>query len=191
MNKKIKQQKITSYFQGAKSEDTIESEPMINTRHVPQEYLEMCTAIKKLELLVGAQVMLISNLDQEKGLVNGSRGIVIRFTDEGLPIVKFLNGVQEVIDYHQWEMENDNKIVGGVVQIPLKLAYATTIHKSQGSTLDYVIINLDKLFEVSQGYVGLSRVTHLEGLSIKGLDIHKFVVNRDALEFYKNLENRL
>ena len=193
MDKKIKQQKITSYFQGSKSEDTIESEPTINTQnvHVPQEYLEMCTAIKKLELLVGAQVMLISNLDQEKGLVNGSRGIVMRFTDEGLPIVKFLNGVQEVIDYHQWEMENDNKIVGGVVQIPLKLAYATTIHKSQGSTLDYVIINLDKLFEVSQGYVGLSRVTHLEGLSIKGLDIRKFVVNRDALEFYKNLESRL
>ena len=52
-------------------------------------------------------------------------------------------------------------------------------------------LNLDKLFEVSQGYVGLSRVTSLEGLSIKGLDIRKFVVNRDALEFYKKLENML
>ena len=99
-----------------------------------------------------------------------------------------MNGIQETIEYHLWPIEVDNILIGEVKQIPLKLGYASTIHKSQGSTLDYVIINLDKLFEVSQGYVGLSRVTHLEGLSIKGLDFNKFKVNMEALKFYEQLD---
>jgi ATP-dependent DNA helicase PIF1 len=191
-SKKIQQTLISDYFgAGQKKQEDFHTESDMSTSIVPEEYFEMSNGIKKLELLVGAQVVLISNLDQTRGLVNGSRGIVKRFSEEGLPIVKFLNGLEELIDYHRWEIENDNKPIGVIIQIPLKLAYATTIHKSQGSTLDYVIINLDKLFEVSQGYVGLSRVTTLEGLSIKGLDIRKFLVNPCALKFYQDLESSL
>mgnify|MGYP001029629261 CR=1 FL=1 len=186
---KLEQTLITSYFVGRPAVDPRPVDSILPTSDIPEEYLQMCNGIKKLELLVGAQVVLICNLDQEKQLVNGSRGIVKRFSEEGLPIVKFLNGLEEIIDYHPWDIQNDaNQSIGSIIQIPLKLSYATTIHKSQGSTLDYVIINLDKLFEVSQGYVGLSRVTSLEGLSIKGLDIRKFIVNHKALKFYENLE---
>lgn len=186
-SKKIQQKLITSYFcNNSNYED--KSVDVKTTEKIPEEYFEICNGVMRLELLTGAQVVLLANLDQSKGLVNGSRGIIKKFNDEGFPIVKFLNGVEQLIDYYKWEIEENNRSTGSIIQIPLKLAYATTIHKSQGSTLDYVIINLDKLFEVSQGYVGLSRVTSLEGLSIKGLDIKKFLVNRDALKFYTDLE---
>ena len=152
-------------------------------------YLKQCRAPESLELCIGAQVMLLIN--KNNFLVNGSRGIVTAFNSEGLPIVKFLNGIDEVIERVSWEAEVDNITVGSFNQLPLKLAYATTIHKSQGSTLDYVEIDLSKIFEISQGYVGLSRVQDLEKLSIVKLDFHKFMVNRKALEFYVNLEKSI
>ena len=133
--------------------------------------------------------MLIVNAEQF--LVNGSRGVVKGFNDDGHPIVKFVNGIENVIEPKSWEIEYDNNIVGSFKQIPLKLAYATTIHKSQGSTLDYVEIDLSKIFEISQGYVGLSRVQDLEKLSIINLDFHKFMVNRKALRYYEELEEKL
>jgi len=186
-----KQSKITSYFNTSNIEKKDKHEfndIEVETKEVSQEYLEICNCQEKLELLIGLQVILISNLDQKRKLVNGSRGIIIGFNEEDFPIVKFINGIQETIEYHLWSIEVDNVLIGEIKQIPLKLGYASTIHKSQGSTLDYVIINLDKLFEVSQGYVGLSRVTHLEGLSIKGLDFNKFKVNIEALKFYEQLD---
>ena len=152
------------------------------------KYVSMCNAVENLELSIGTQVMLLINLDHEQHLVNGSRGVVEGFNQKNLPIVKFLNGVKDVIDYHNWKIEIDNKIVGEFTQIPLKLAWATTIHKSQGSTLDFVEIDLKNIFELSQGYVGLSRVKSLEGLSIKGLCFEKFRVNVKALKYYENLE---
>lgn len=155
------------------------------------KYLCMCNAVPNLELCIGAQVMLIINLDKSQQLVNGSRGIIEGFNTKNLPIVKFINGVKEVIDYHTWEIEQYNKIVGKFIQIPLKLGYATTIHKSQGSTLDFVEINLNNVFELSQGYVGLSRVKSLEGLSIKDLHLEKLRVNIKAIRYYENLENNL
>ena len=155
------------------------------------QYLSMCNAVENLELCTGAQVMLLVNLDHEQHLVNGARGVVESFNIKNLPIVKFLNGVREVIDFHTWNIEVDNNDVGEFKQIPLKLAWATTIHKSQGSTLDFVEIDLKNIFELSQGYVGLSRVKSLEGLAIKGLCLEKFRVNRKALKYYETLEEHL
>ena len=154
-----------------------------------ERYIKLFRAPYSLDLCVGAQVMLLVNTDQF--LVNGSRGVIKGFNDEGFPIVKFLNGIDNVIQPVNWEIEYDNNIVGSFKQIPLKLAYATTIHKSQGSTLDYVEIDLSKIFEISQGYVGLSRVQDLEKLSIINLDFHKFMVNRKALGYYQELEEKI
>ena len=80
-------------------------------------------------------------------------------------------------------------MVGTFTQFPLRLAYASTIHKMQGSTLDYVIVDLERIFEVSQGYVGLSRVTDLSGLSIEKINFNNFKVSPKALKFYKDLES--
>lgn len=152
------------------------------------KYLKLCNLCENLELCIGAQVMLLINKSQEQGLVNGSRGIIKGFNSEDLPIVKFLNGTEDVIELSEKIVEIDNRAIGTFKQLPLKLGYATTIHKSQGSTLDYVEIDLSNIFELSQAYVGLSRVKSLEGLSILNLDFKKFGVNIKALRYYKKLE---
>ena len=154
-------------------------------------FLNLCGVVKELELCKGAQVMLTINLDQKQKLVNGSRGIVLDFNDDNKPIVQFLDGSKTVIENHTWNITINNVIIGTVTQIPLKLAYATTVHKSQGSTLEYVNISLKNIFESSQGYVGLSRVKSLEGLSIRDIDFTKFRVDLKALKFYENLENKI
>jgi ATP-dependent DNA helicase PIF1 len=87
-----------------------------------------CLAPDTLQLCKGAQVMLLINLNIEMGLVNGSRGVVIDFVNE-IPLVKFLNGVEEVVDYHNWELQEDGKNSARITQIPLKLAWAITVHK--------------------------------------------------------------
>lgn len=193
--KKLEQTNIDNYFRKKNNEETeinpdlsIDTEIDFNINKI-DKYFNMTNAEKSLELCIGAQIMLITNLNQEEHLVNGSKGIILEFNDENYPIVQFLNGSKTIIENKLWEIEINNKVIGYVKQIPLKLAYGTTIHKCQGSTLDYVNISLKNIFELSQAYVGLSRVSSLEGLSINDLDFSKFRVNLRALEFYKNLEN--
>tara|TARA_B100000524_G_scaffold234445_1_gene124730 strand:- start:175 stop:1464 length:1290 start_codon:yes stop_codon:yes gene_type:complete len=154
------------------------------------KYLKNCNLVEKLELTIGCQVMLLTNLSVEDELVNGSRGVVDSFNLNGKPNVKFLNNMIIEIDYKNCDIEIDNKIIGTFKQIPLKLAYASSIHKMQGSTLDSVILNLENVFEVSQGYVGLSRVKDLKSLYIENINFDKLTVNSDALEFYINLDNK-
>lgn len=144
---------------------------------------------KNLNLTEGCQVMLLTNLNLDSELVNGSRGIIKTFSENGLPIVTFLNNMTIEIEYKNIDIVIDDKIIGTIKQIPLKLAYASTIHKMQGSTLDYVIIDLEKMFEVSQGYVGLSRVKDLDCLSISKINFEKFKVNKKALQFYEELDS--
>ena len=186
-----RQTKIDQFFSKKHTNNDDDINSNSDDENINKTYLKMCNAVGKLELCKGAQVMLLANLDQEQKLVNGARGVVMGFNNNNLPIVRFLNGVEEIIEYKSWEIENGNKLVGTFEQIPLKLAYATTIHKAQGSTLDYVEINLENLFELSQGYVGLSRVKSLEGLSIKGLRFDKLQVNIKALKYYQQLEKKL
>ena len=143
-----------------------------------------CNAPEVLQLCIGAQVMLLINLDLQIGLCNGSRGIVVDFIND-IPIVKFLNGVEIPISYFIWDIEDGDEIILRLIQIPLKVAYATTIHKSQGSSLDYVEIDLNDIFDYGQAYVALSRVKKLEGLSIISIDYDKIVAHPIAVEFYK------
>lgn len=142
---------------------------------------------KKLYLAKDAQVMLIKNLDIENGLINGSRGVITHF-DENYPVVQFVNGITRKIMREDWENEIENK--GKIIrrQIPLILAWAITIHKSQGSTLDCVELDIGKnIFEYGQSYVALSRVKDLNGLSINQLKISKIKANPKVIEFYNTL----
>ena len=141
----------------------------------------------KLELCIGAQVMLITNLDQEGGLVNGSRGVVTGFTGGGLPMVRFIDQREPVIiDRANWWLAEPDNI--GRSQIPLKVAYALTIHKSQGSTLDSALVDIgSNTFEFGQAYVALSRCRSLEGLHVWKLDPRKIVCHPAVRAFYEGL----
>ncbi|XP_058273888.1 ATP-dependent DNA helicase PIF1 isoform X2 [Hemibagrus wyckioides] len=143
-----------------------------------------------LQLKVGAQVMLTKNLDVQRGLVNGARGVVVDFLpgNQGLPRVRFLCGAVEVMKRERWTF----KAAGGVYlsrqQLPLKLAWAISIHKSQGMTLDCVEISLARVFESGQAYVALSRARSLEGLRVMDFDPRVVQANSDVLMFYKKLK---
>ena len=148
-------------------------------------------AVDKLELAIDCQIMLIVNLDFDNGLVNGSRGIVVGFDDNDLPIVRFLNGVVRTIDYHTWTIDDDKKCIGSITQIPLKLCWAMTCHKSQGVSLDNVIISLEDIFSYGQAYVALSRVRTLDGLSIIDIDYDSIKSHPKAVLFYENVKKSL
>jgi len=141
-----------------------------------------------LHLKIGAQVMLTINADVEAGLVNGSRGVIVRY-EEGFIYVRFLNGSTVPFARHEFVFEEDGKVQYKIIQFPLILAYALSIHKVQGSTLDYAVINLGhSVFEASMSYVALSRVRSLEGLFLEAYQPYKIFCNKDALAFYENLE---
>jgi len=145
------------------------------------KYLEsnlMC--VDKLSLKIGAQVMCIINIDN---LCNGSQGMVIGFSPEkGLPIVKFTNGVEKIMDFFIWKSEFLPDV--GISQIPLILSWALTIHKSQGTSLDMAEIDVgSSVFECGQTYVALSRVRSLDGLYLKSFDPKQILVNSKVKKF--------
>lgn len=142
----------------------------------------------KLVLKVGAQVMLLKNINVSAGLVNGARGVVTAFK-EGFPVVRFRN--REYIAKHErWSI----KTAGGAIltrkQIPLKLAWAFSIHKSQGLTLDCVEMSLARVFEAGQAYVALSRAQSLETLRVLDFKSSQVWANPDVLEFYRDLREK-
>ena len=141
----------------------------------------------QLELKIGAQVMCVANIDMEgpRPIVNGSQGIVREFRD-GLPLVEFRDGQAHVMGRHVWPSETIPGV--GVEQIPLIHAWAITIHKAQGVTLDMAEIDAGSgVFECGQTYVALSRVKSLEGLYLTELDPARIRVNRKVQEFYAGL----
>ncbi|NWH73847.1 PIF1 helicase, partial [Piaya cayana] len=150
-----------------------------------------CPVGGRVELKLGAQVMLAKNLDVSQGLVNGARGVVVGFESEekGLPKVRFLCRVTQVIKMEKWVFKGPSGIHLSRQQLPLKLAWAISIHKSQGMSLDCVEISLSRVFESGQAYVALSRARSLEGLRV--LDFDPKVVRADpsVLHFYRQLRH--
>ncbi|XP_054983759.1 ATP-dependent DNA helicase PIF1 [Sorex araneus] len=148
-----------------------------------------CPASRLLQLKQGAQVMLVKNLAVSRGLVNGARGVVVGFESEGrgLPRVRFLCGVTEVIRAECWTVQSSSGQPLRRQQLPLLLAWAISIHKSQGMSLDCVEISLGRVFAGGQAYVALSRARSLQGLRV--LDFDPTVVRCDprALRFYAAL----
>jgi uracil-DNA glycosylase len=141
----------------------------------------------ELTLCIGAQVMLLINKDQEAGLVNGSRGVVTAFSDGGLPIVQFKGG-PVLVDRAEWWLPDPDFNGIGRSQLPLRVAYAITIHKSQGATLDTALVDIgSRTFEYGQAYVALSRVRSLDGLYVWKLDPRKVRCHPVVRAFYERL----
>lgn len=152
-----------------------------------------CPAPPILKLKPGSQVMLLANLDVKEGLVNGSIGRVTGFSTCG-PIVEFENGACSVVDNYKWEAKEQEldlsgkmryKVVATRSQIPLKLAWAASVHKTQGQTLDRAIIDVSAAFEYGQIYVALSRVKSLEGLSLVDFSPSAIKAHPHCINFYQ------
>lgn len=141
-----------------------------------------CLSPENLFLKVGAAVMFTKNNPKE-GYVNGTLGIVEAFDDkDDLPIIKTRDGHAIKASYSEWVVEEEGKIKGRISQLPLRLAWAITVHKSQGISLDEAVIDLSKVFEFGQGYVAISRVKRLSGIYILGWNDMAFQVDPEILE---------
>ena len=147
-----------------------------------------CPAPRKLELPIGAQVMLTKNLDFERKLVNGSRGVVIEYSNNH-PVVVFDCGVKTTITQATFEREKGKNTLSRQ-QYPLILAWAITIHKCQGATITNVITDLSKVFCNAQTYVTLSRVNSLEGLFLIGINFKGIKCNPKVRKYYLDLSQR-
>ena len=169
-----------------------------------------CTAPAELALKSNAQVILLKNIDVKEGLVNGARGVIDSFrkaktadfkqrgqgrTKEDLqygvefwPVVRFANGVTRLIMSEKWSTTVGGKEIAKRLQIPLAPAWALSIHKAQGMTLDRVTVSLENIFEDGQAYVALSRVTGLAGLRLSGFKKSCIKANPAVVAFYQQVD---
>ena len=130
-----------------------------------------------IKLKVGTKVMCIVNMEE---LCNGSQGVVIGF--DGFPIVRFAQG-DILMKPHVWTTDSSS-----ITQVPLMYAWAITIHKAQGATLQEAELDLgNDVFECGQSYVALSRVVDISGLYLTGFNSQKFKVHPKVVEFYRTL----
>jgi len=129
---------------------------------------QQCLSPEVLELKEGARVLFTRN-NFDMGYVNGTLGVVEGFTPLGAPIVKTKNGTITV-EPVDWAIQDGNKLLAKITQVPLRLAWAITVHKSQGMSLDAAVIDLSQAFEFGQGYVAISRVRKLDGLFLEGFN---------------------
>lgn len=147
---------------------------------------ENCLSPEQLELKIGATVMFTRN-NFEDGYVNGTLGEVIGYTHDGWPQVEAKSGRVFVAKPAEWKFEEHGLEKARITQVPLKLAWALTVHKSQGMSLDEAIIDLSKTFEYGQGYVAISRVRSLAGLVLEGMNDKVFEMHPRVIEFDKEL----
>ncbi len=154
--------------------------------HGPAPLVEMlkknCLSPESLVLKKGAAVMCTKN-NFQKGYVNGTLGIIREFdADSTYPIIETHRGSRILMEPMEWVIEEQGKTRARVAQIPLRLAWAMTVHKSQGMSMDAAVVDLSDAFEYGQGYVALSRVRRLSGLYLLGANERAFMVSRDILE---------
>jgi len=174
---------------------TIDSEERIfnMTSTGPEPLVEIlkksCLAHQTLRLKVGAEVMCIKN-NFEEGYVNGTRGKVVHFLDsDGTPVIELYNGKVIYATPSTWEIEENGKVKASISQLPLRLAWAITIHKSQGMSLDNAEIDLSNTFAYGMGYVALSRVRTLSGIRLVGFHPDSLKVDPKVLAFDQDLRN--
>lgn len=144
----------------------------------------------KLILKQGAQVMLLKNININSGLVNGARGVVIDFKND-IPVIQLRSGAHYEAKMEKWTIKSSSGVLIHRKQIPLKLAWAFSIHKSQGLTLDCVEICLSRVFDAGQSYVALSRAQSLQSLRVLDFNSQQVWANTTVLEFYKKFRRNL
>ncbi len=147
-----------------------------------------CLAPSTLKLKKGAQVMFVKN-NQEGGYVNGTLGTIVDCTST-YPIVKTVQGALIKAMPEEWLVDDDGTTKAAIKQVPLRLAWAMTIHKSQGMTLDAAEIDLSKSFEKGMGYVALSRLKSLSGLRLIGFNEMALEVSEEVLMFDEDLQKQ-
>jgi ATP-dependent DNA helicase PIF1 len=162
--------------------------------HHIEQFNKNCPAAKRIELKKGAQVMLLSNI--KPGFFNGSVGVVTAFTNEGVQ-VKFKTGTI-IVSETQWEIKEQEATLTGQMkyrvvatrnQLPLKVAYALSSHRSQGQTLDCAYVDMNEAFASGQVYLSLSRVRDLESLYIEDFCPSRVTADPECIKFYKDLGN--
>jgi len=142
-----------------------------------------------IELCIDAQIIITANIDQDNGIVNGTRGIITDLLPDRV-IIKTVDSNIIHINYLKRNYVEDNDIYFSY--IPIKLAYALSIHKSQGTTLDAVEINIGKdIFASGQAYTALSRARNLNNIIIKDISIDSFIIKDSVLNFYSKIDPKL
>lgn len=141
-----------------------------------------CLSPERLLLKTGAAVMFTKN-NPKSGFVNGTLGAVKSFNSAtGLPVVRTRNNRSIQVEPAEWKLEENGRVRASITQLPLRLAWAITVHKSQGMSMDEAAMDLTSVFEFGQGYVALSRVRRLSGLHIFGWNERTFQVHPQTLE---------
>src|SRR3989344_3247612 len=140
-----------------------------------------CLSPENLELKVGARVMFTKN-HPEGAYVNGTLGLVKEFNSFGDPVVETNGGMKISVGPQSWKVEEEGKVKAEISQLPLRLAWAITVHKSQGMSLDAMDVDLSKSFVRGMGYVALSRVRSLGGMKPLGFNDMSLEVDPEVLE---------
>lgn len=141
---------------------------------------------EKLILKKGCRVLFLQN-DPQKRWVNGTRGTVLKIESDQIRVEKE-NGRDVTVEKAMFSIQDaEGKVMASVLNFPLTLAYATTIHKSQGATLDELWVDLDRLWEPGHAYVALSRLREPEGLRLLRWNERSFVIDPQVIQFYEKI----
>lgn len=147
-----------------------------------------CLAPQELVLKIGAKVMFVKN-DFENGVVNGTLGKIVGFDPENdYPEVEVRDGRILTVEPTSWMVAEDQKIIAQIDQFPLRLAWAITVHKSQGMSLDLAEMDLSNSFAYGMGYVALSRVRTLDGLKLLGFNQRALEVDPQIIPLDKKFQ---
>ena len=194
----IKQTKLFTHNVKVDELNNLELNKLSNKKHIfnmthkgkanhVENLIRGCLSPETLELKLNARVMCTKN-NSQRGFVNGTLGIVIGYGEfNNYPIIKTQSGSEILIEPMSWQIEDEGKVKAEITQVPLRLAWAITVHKSQGMSLDNATIDLSKTFVCGQGYVALSRVRTLAGINLiamnqKALSVHPDILKKD-IEF--------
>ncbi len=150
-------------------------------KHIVENLKNNCLAPEILNLKIGTKVIFVKN-DQNKAYQNGTLGEVIDFANNDMPIVETFDKKKILVKPETWQQTNDDgKVLGEISQIPLRYAWAITIHKSQGMTLDAAEIDLGRAFGSGMGYVALSRVKEFKNINLVSIGKHALKINGGVL----------
>lgn len=160
--------------------------PIVYTgsREASERYAKSLNVPESTTLCVGAQVMLTYNIDTAAGLVNGTRGVITEINNKKSITVRLLDNSEEIISYIDIEQDDDPDVTFSF--LPVKLAWAVTIHKSQGMTLDAIEIDIgSNIFTVGQAYTALSRARTLTSVCVVDVAARSFCASQDVIDFLK------